>query len=87
MPLPSPSSLAASGFPYAVLVLLMLFPPPPRPQTAKVYVQTRLAENAVSVYEHLFLQGGWLVVAGSAKRMPADVVAAVQTVRLGQGGS
>ena len=50
-------------------------------QTAKLYVQTKIAANAAAVYDAVFTRGGSVVIAGSAKRMPADVTAALQQVR------
>ncbi len=45
-----------------------------------MYVQTKLLEQAREVYTAVFVQGGSVAIAGSAKRMPADVVGALQQV-------
>ncbi|TYZ61191.1 hypothetical protein PybrP1_009883 [[Pythium] brassicae (nom. inval.)] len=43
-----------------------------RDQSHKIYVQTRLAENKDDVFA-LLTNGGYVYIAGSAKRMPSDV--------------
>uniref|UniRef100_K3X4C7 NADPH-dependent FMN and FAD-containing oxidoreductase n=1 Tax=Globisporangium ultimum (strain ATCC 200006 / CBS 805.95 / DAOM BR144) TaxID=431595 RepID=K3X4C7_GLOUD len=43
-----------------------------RDQDHKIYVQTRLAENKEEVFAFL-MNGGYVYIAGSAKRMPNDV--------------
>jgi sulfite reductase alpha subunit-like flavoprotein len=49
-------------------------------QTAKVYVQTLIEEHGDEVFDAVFRRDGSVVIAGSAKRMPADVTAAIQKV-------
>jgi hypothetical protein len=53
---------------------------PPLPQALKVYVQTRLLENAREVHNALFVRRGRIIIAVSAKRMPADVMEALRQV-------
>ena len=49
-------------------------------QAEKCYVQHKLADAARFVHDALIVKQGVLIIAGSAKRMPADVLAALQTV-------
>ena len=56
-----------------------------RDQAHKVYVQTRLMENAAEVWRVLAL-GGYIYVAGSANRMPSDVREAIESIAQREGG-
>lgn len=56
-----------------------------RDQNHKIYVQTRLAENKDEVFAFL-MNGGYVYVAGSAKRMPSDVYEVLRDILRSVGG-
>ena len=56
-----------------------------RDQTHKIYVQTRLAEQKSAVYDHL-INEGVCIIAGSSKRMPADVYDTLIKILRSEGG-
>lgn len=51
-----------------------------RDQPEKIYVQARLIETRVAVYDALVTRRGHLYIAGSAKRMPQDVTDIVRDI-------
>ena len=56
-----------------------------RDQVHKIYVTTRLMENAAEVWG-VIAQGGYVYISGSANRMPADVREIMETIAQEQGG-
>ncbi|XP_043243953.1 NADPH-dependent diflavin oxidoreductase 1-like [Amphibalanus amphitrite] len=64
---------------------LQLFCAFSRDQENKIYVQDRIREQAALVWRLVHAEGATICVAGSAKRMPEDVAAALQQVFAEQG--
>jgi sulfite reductase alpha subunit-like flavoprotein len=56
------------------------------PSSAKVYVTHKLREHGAAVWQLLHSGGGCVYVSGSAEKMPAGVVAALQDVAVAYGG-
>ena len=56
-----------------------------RDQGHKVYVTTRMMENAAEIWG-VITQGGYVYISGSANRMPADVREIMETIAQEQGG-
>lgn len=53
---------------------------------SKVYVTHKLREHGAAVWRLLAEQGAWVYVSGSAEKMPAGVVAALEDVAVTHGG-
>jgi sulfite reductase alpha subunit-like flavoprotein len=54
--------------------------------SSKVYVTHKLREHGAAVWRLLYEQGAWVYVSGSAEKMPAGVVAALEDVAVLHGG-
>lgn len=52
----------------------------------RVYVTHRIGEDAAKLWPLLSSRGAAVFVAGSAKKMPTDVMAAVKKVAMSEGG-
>lgn len=56
-----------------------------RDQAQKVYVQHKIQEEGIKVWNFL-KSGAWVYVAGSATKMPADVMSTLEEVISREGG-
>jgi sulfite reductase (NADPH) flavoprotein alpha-component len=56
-----------------------------RDQRDKVYVQHRILEHATELYDAIITRSATIVIAGSAKQMPTQVVEAIQLVLVQMG--
>lgn len=54
--------------------------------SSRVYVTHKLREHGAAVWKLLSEQGGWVYVSGSAEKMPAGVVSALEDVAATHGG-
>lgn len=54
--------------------------------SSKVYVTHKIREHGAAVWQLLSQQGGWVYVSGSAEKMPAGVVSALEDVAAVHGG-
>jgi sulfite reductase alpha subunit-like flavoprotein len=54
--------------------------------SSRVYVTHKIQEQGAAVWQLLSEQGGWVYVSGSAEKMPADVVSALEDVAAVHGG-
>jgi sulfite reductase alpha subunit-like flavoprotein len=54
--------------------------------SGRVYVTHKIREHGAAVWQLLSEQGGWVYVSGSAEKMPAGVVSALEDVAAAHGG-